>query len=105
MFRQIAEDFGFELVELEVVKEHVDVLLNCPPRHSIAKMVRILNSISASQMFEEYLELRQHLWKREFWEDGCFVRTVGNAVTVAVVQRYIRYHRHEEHETVQLKLC
>ncbi|MEE9233034.1 MAG: hypothetical protein V3U07_06235 [Nitrospirales bacterium] len=33
-----------------------------------------------------------------------FVRTVGDAVTVAVVQRYIRYHRHEEREETQLKL-
>ena len=33
-----------------------------------------------------------------------FIRTVGDAVTVAVVQRYIRYHRHEEREGTQLKL-
>jgi len=104
VFRQIAEDFGFELVELEVAKEHVHVFLNFPPRYSIAKVVGILKSISASQLFREYPELKKHLRKREFWEDGYFVRTVGDAVTAAVVQRYIRYHRHEEHEAKQMKL-
>lgn len=104
MFRKIAEDFGFDLVELEVAKEHVHVFLNFPPRYSISKVVGILKSISASQVFKEYPELKQHLRKREFWEDGYFVRTVGDAVTAAVVQRYIRYHRHEEHEPSQLKL-
>ena len=104
VLRQIAEDFGFEVVELEVAKEHVHLFLNFPPRYSIAKVVGILKSISASQIFCEYPELKKHLRKREFWEDGYFVRTVGDAVTAAVVQRYIRYHRHEEHEASQLKL-
>jgi putative transposase len=104
VFRQIAEDFGFELVELEVAKEHVDVFLNFPPRYSIGKVVGILKSISASQVFREYPELKKHLRKQAFWEEGYVVRTVGDAVTAAVVQRYIRYHRHEEHEAKQLKL-
>ena len=94
VFRQIAEDFGFELVELEVAKEHVHIFLNFPPRYSIAKVVGILKSISASQVFREYPELKKYLRKQEFWEDGYFVRTVGDAVMAAVVQRYIRYHRH-----------
>ena len=61
-------------------------------------MVGILKSISASQVFREYPELKKHLRKQAFWEEGYFVRTVGDAVTAAVVQRYIRSHRHEEHE-------
>ena len=104
VLRQVAEDFGFELVELEVAKEHVHVFLNFPPPYSIAKVVGILKSISASQVFREYPELKKHLRKQEFWEDGYFVRTVGDAVTAAVVQSYIQYHRHEEHEVEQLKL-
>ena len=38
VFRQIAEDFGFERVEWEVAKEHGHGLLNFPPRYSIAKV-------------------------------------------------------------------
>ena len=53
VFREIAEDFGFELVEWEVAKEHVHVFLNFPPRYSIAKVVGILKRISASQVFKE----------------------------------------------------
>ena len=104
VLRQVAEDFGFDLVELEVGKEQVHVFLNFPPRYSIVKVVGILKSISARQVFREYPELKKHLRKQEFGEDGYFVRTVGDAVTAAVVQRYIQYHRHEEHEVEQLKL-
>ena len=80
------------------------IFLNFPPRYSIAKVVGILKSIAARQVFREYPELQKHLRKQEFWEDGYFVRTVGDAVTAAVVQRYIRYHRHEEREARHLKL-
>ena len=104
VFRQIAEDFGFELVEWGVAKEHVHVFLNCPPRYSIAKGVGILKRISARQVFREYPELKKPLRKHAFWDEGYLVRTVGDAVTAAVVQRYIRYHRHEEHEAKPLKL-
>lgn len=104
VLRQVAEDFGFELVELEVAKEPVHVFLNFLPRYSIAKVVGILKSLSARQVFKEYPELKKHLRKQEFWEDGYVVRTVGDAVTAAVVPRYIQYHRHEEHEVEQLKL-
>ena len=104
VLRQVAEDFGFDLVELEVGKEQVHVFLNFPPRYSIAKGVGILKRISARQVFREYPELKKHLRKHAFWEEGYLVRTVGDAVTAAVVPRYIRYHRHEEHEAKQLKL-
>ena len=104
LFRQIAEDFGFELDELEVAKDHVHIFLNFPPRYAIAKVVGILKSISASRVFKEFPELGEQLWKGEFWEDGYFVRTVGDDVTAAVIRKYIRYHRHEEREGTQLKL-
>ena len=104
VFRQIAEDVGFELDELEVAKDHVHIFLNFPPRYAIAKVVGILKSISVSRVFKEFPELREQLWKREFGEDGYFVRTVGDDVTAAVIRKYIRYHRHEERDGTQLKL-
>ncbi len=104
LFRQIAEDFGFELDELEVAKDHVHIFLNFPPRYAIAKVIGILKSISASRVFKEFPELGEKLWKGEFWEDGYFVRTVGDDVTAAVIRRYIRYHRHEEQGGTRLKL-
>ncbi len=104
LFRQIAEDFGFEIDELDVAKDHVHDFLNFPPRYAIAKVVGILKSISASRVFKEIPDLKRQLWKGEFWEDGYFVRTVGDAVTASVIKRYIHYHRQEEHEGTQLKL-
>ena len=89
---------------MEVAKDHVHLFLNFPPRYAIAKVVGILKSMSASELFKEFPELRRQLWGGEFWEDGYFVRTVGDQVTAEVVKRYIQYHRHDERDGGQLNL-
>jgi putative transposase len=104
LFREIAQEFGFEIDTLEVAVDHVPIFLDFPPRYSIAKVVGILKSVSASQVFEEFPQLRKQLWARELWEDGYFARTVGDNVTAAVIRRYIRQHQGETGRQRQLKL-
>ena len=99
LLREIAQDFGFE-----VALDHVHIFLDFPPRYSIAKVVGILKSISARQVFEEFPQLRKQLWARELWEDGYFARTVGDKVTAEVIRRYIRQHQGEAGRQRQLKL-
>ena len=104
LLREIADNFQFEIEEMEVAKDHVHLFLNFPPRYAIAKVVGILKSISASELFKEFPELRRQLWGGEFWEEGYFVRTVGDQVTAEVVKRYIQSHRHDERDGDQLNL-
>ena len=48
-YQAIAEEFGFWIEELAVEADHVHGVLEFPPKHSIARVVRILKSISASR--------------------------------------------------------
>lgn len=102
LFREIAQDFGFEIDTMEVTGDHVHIFLDFPPRYSIAKVVGILKSILASEIFEEFPEIKEQLWSGQLWEDGYFARTVGDKVTAEVIRRYIRYHKAEQGR--QLKL-
>ena len=63
----------------------------------------MLKSISASEVFGDFPEVKRQLWGGEFWEDGYFVRTVGDKVTAELTERYIKYH-HDEAHGKQLKL-
>ena len=103
IFLEIAENHGFEIQEMRVAPDHVHLFLNFPPRYSIAQVVGMLKSISASEVFEEFPEVKKELWGGEFWEDGYFVRTVGDKVTADLIKRYIKYH-HDEIHGKQLKL-
>ena len=104
VFEEVARNFDFEIDELEIAQDHVHVFMSFPPRYSIAKVVGLLKSISASVIFREQPEIKKELWGGELWEDGYFARTVGDKVTAEVIKKYIEYHREEEKSPKQLEL-
>ncbi len=104
IFREIAANHEFEIEALEVSKDHVHIFLSFPPRYSISRVVGMMKSISASEIFKEHPEVKKQLWGGEFWEDGYFARTVGDKVTAQVIKKYIEYHRKQEKTSRQLKL-
>ena len=89
---------------MKIVPDHVHVFLSFPPRYSISKVVGILKSVSASAIFHEHPEVKKQLWGGEFWEDGYFVRTVGDKVTAEVIRKYIQHHNDHETTPIQLEL-
>ena len=103
IIREIAENHGFEIDTMEIARDHMHIFLSFPPRHSISRVVGMLKSISARVIFEEHPEVKRDLWGGEFWEDGYFVRTVGDKVTAEVIRKYIEYHREEERTPRQLE--
>ena len=104
VLEEIAANHGFEIDTMEIVEDHVHIFISFPPRYSIARVVGMLKSISASVIFEEYPEVKRELWGGEFWEDGYFARTVGDQVTAETIRKYIEYHHEEENSSKQMKL-
>ena len=92
LFYKIAEEFDLEIDSCEVAEEHIHILLSFPPRYSISRVVGIIKSISSSKIFEDFREVRKKLWGGHFWEQGYFVRTVGEQMTDDVIRRYIAKH-------------
>ena len=104
LFREISEEYGFEIEEMEVAEDHVHVLLSFPPRYSIGDVVRRLKSISARELFREFPQIKKRLWGGKLWEEGYFARTVGDRMTREVVEKYIQHHRVIEQGPAQLGL-
>ena len=104
LIREISEEYGFEIVEMEVAVEHVHILLSFPPKRSIGEVVRIIKSNSARELFREFPSMKRRLWAGELWEDGYFARTVGDRMTRDVIEKYIEHHRDLEQGPAQLEL-
>ena len=96
VFQRVAEQYEFEIDTMEIMEDHVHIFLVAPPRYSPARIVQILKSISAREVFKKFPGLRKILWNHEIWEDGYFVRSVGDKVTTEIIQRYIKYQHQEE---------
>lgn len=92
LFYEIAQEFDFEIDKCEVAEDHVHILLSFPPRYSISRVVGIIKSISGSKIFDEFPKVKKKLWGGHLWEEGYFVRTVGEHMTDDVIRRYIEKH-------------
>jgi putative transposase len=104
IFQEIATANDFEIEAMEIAEEHVHIFLGFPPRYSIAQVVQRFKGGSARRIFQTYPEVKKDLWGGEFWEDGYFVRTVGDKVTKEIIKKYIEYHKHKEKTPQQLEL-
>ena len=102
LLQEISHHHGFEIEDMEVVQNHVHIFLSFPPRYSVANVVGMLKSISASEIFEEFLRVKKELWGGEFWEDGYFFQTVGDRVTADEIKRYIQHHKDPKCKQLQL---
>ena len=88
---------------MEVMEDHVHIFVEAPPKYSPAQVVQIMKSISAREVFREFPELRKQLWVGELWNDGYFVRSVGDKVTADIIRKYIEYQTHED-DSIQLNM-
>ncbi|MDR4493881.1 MAG: IS200/IS605 family transposase [Nitrospirales bacterium] len=100
IFQEIGERYGFEVDTQEVLDDHVHIFLSAPPRYSPAQVAQRLKSISARLVFQEFPAVKHKLWGGELWNDGYFVRSVGDKVTAEVIRWYIRH----QHDPKQLDL-
>ena len=96
VFRQIAEEYGFSIDTMEVMEDHVHVFMEAPPSYAPARVVQIMKSISAREVFKKFPKMRKAMWSGMIWEDGYFVRSVGDKVTADVIRKYIQYQKQEE---------
>lgn len=96
LFMEIGEAYDIDIEEMHVAVDHVHLLCCFPPRLSISQVVTRLKSLSARTLFREFPHLPQRLWGGSLWEEGYFVRTVGESLTGQVIRRYIQGHRAQD---------
>ncbi len=86
VFLKIAQDHGFAILEMEVMPDHVHLLIDCNPRYGIMQCVTVLKWGSAHVLNAEYPQLKKKL--PSIWTRSCFVATVGS-VSLETVKQYI----------------
>lgn len=70
-------------------KDHVHVLLFCPPNLSPSKVMQAIKGKTSRKLLMEFRHLHKQYWGRHLWARGYFVVSSGN-VTDEVIMEYIR---------------
>ena len=104
LLRRAAQEYGMDVMTIEVDVDHVHIYIQVPPQRSVGRAVGIMKSISARAMFKRFPYLKQKLWAGELWGSSYFARTVGDGVTAEMVKRYIENHEARASESAQAEL-
>jgi putative transposase len=96
VFGKIADEYGIKIDTIGIMEDHVHIYVEAQPKYSPAEVVQIMKSISAREVFKKFPKLRKQLWAGELWNDGYFVRSVGDKVTADIIRKYIEYQAHED---------
>ncbi len=75
ILRQLCEWKGVEIIEAEVCKDHIHMLLSIPPKYSVYQIVGYLKGKSSLMIFEKYTNLKYKYGNRHFWCRGYYVDT------------------------------
>jgi putative transposase len=79
-------DYGYEVLDMEVMPDHVHLLISCDPRIGVNKVVRQIKGYTSRMIRQEFPWMKRRL--PTLWTRSKFISTCG-AVTLEVVQQYI----------------
>ena len=87
---EISERYDVHFIEIGYETNHVHFLVQSVPNYSVSKMIRMLKSITAKELFQRYPEIRLKLWGGKFWTSGFYANTVGQYSNEEVIKAYIK---------------
>lgn len=90
ILKQIANDNGFQILEINTDKDHIHLLVNCSPQHYIPNMMKAMKGVSARLLMKEFgSSLKKKLWGEHLWNPSYFVATVSEN-TEEQIRNYIQ---------------
>ncbi|MCP4269375.1 MAG: IS200/IS605 family transposase [Candidatus Brocadiaceae bacterium] len=93
--RLFSSRLGCEVVELNVVEDHVHLLVKIPPKLSISSFMGTVKGRTAIRVFKKFPNLKKKpYWGNHFWAQGYCVDTVG--LNAEMIKKYVKYQERNE---------
>lgn len=86
LFAEKATEIQAEIVEMEIMPDHVHLLIKCDPQYGIHKVVKQLKGYTSKVLRDEFKSLKSRL--PSLWTNSYFVATIGT-VQPDVIKKYI----------------
>lgn len=81
---ETANGINADVIEMEVMPDHVHLLIEVDPQYGINKAVRHIKGVSSHALRSEFSSLKSRL--PTLWTNSYFVSTVGGAPLTAIKQ-------------------
>ena len=91
-FRKVEQKSNFDILAIELDKDHAHMLVSFKPCYSIEQVVRRLKQMSTFYIYQkEYDYLKKFYWKQKnvLWTHGYFCSTIGEVSEKKIIE-YIK---------------
>ena len=78
MLESLAQEYKFQILAMEVMSDHIHLLVDCRPQFYISDMIKIMKGNLARQMFLLHPELKKELWGGHLWNPSYCAVTVSD---------------------------
>lgn len=102
ILRELCERKGIEIIEAELCKDHVHMLVRIPPKYSVSQIMGYLKGKSSLIVFDRHANLKYKYGNRHFWCRGYYVDTVGK--NAKKIEEYIKNQLQEDMANDQISL-
>ncbi len=84
--RQVCAETKCEIIELEVMPDHVHLLVECDPQFGIHRLIKLIKGRSSFLIRKEFPKVKSRI--PTLWTHSYFVSTVGGA-PLSIIMQYI----------------
>jgi putative transposase len=86
VFREVAKKYRAEIIAMEIMPDHVHLLVEVGPQFGIHRFVKYVKGVSSHHLRKEFSSLVSRL--PSLWTNSYFVSTVGGA-PLSVIKQYV----------------
>jgi putative transposase len=88
---EVCQEHEADVLSLEVLPDHVHLLVECNPQFGIHRLVKLVKGRSSRLLRQEFPSLTTRM--PTLWTNSYFVSTVGGA-PLSVIKQYIENQKH-----------
>ena len=94
--QEIEKRYEIKFLEIGTDRDHVHFLVQSVPTYSPKKIIQIIKSITAREVFAHCPQVKKKLWGGEFWTDGYYAATVSEHGNEEIIGKYVREQGQEK---------
>lgn len=95
LLASFAEKNGSTIENVEVMPDHVHLVLSFPPKFAPSSIVKSFKGAAAREWFRLYPKDKEKLYKGHLWSPNFFMRTVG-VVSRETITEYVQNQHTKE---------
>jgi putative transposase len=91
IIQDVCIEYDSEIIEMELMPDHVHLLVEVDPQFGIHKLVKNIKGRSSRFLRSEFRHLKSRL--PTLWTNSYFVSTVGGA-PIEIIKQYVENQKH-----------